>query len=71
MPSQGRPKTEAATYRKFAARLPEDVLELLQERSEETGTPVNTLLIKAARRGLRLPSDGVRDDGHAHVRSAR
>ena len=71
MPSQGRPKTEAATYRKFTARLPEDVLDILSDRSEDTGTPINTLLIKAVRRGLRLPVDGVREDTAAPMRHAR
>jgi hypothetical protein len=54
MPSQGRPKTIASTYERFPARLPRDVMDVLWERSLETGAPINTLLIKAVRRGLRL-----------------
>lgn len=62
MPARGRPKTAAATYEKFSARLPQDLLDLLWQRSEETGAPMNTLLVKAARRGLRLPVHGYTDD---------
>lgn len=58
MPAHGRPKTEASTYEKFSARLPQDLLDLIWQRSEETGTPMNTILVKAARRGLRLPQPG-------------
>lgn len=69
MPSQGRPKTVAATYERFQARLPQDVMNALYERSDETGTPINTLLIKAVRRGLRLPKEDMAREDTAVRRS--
>ena len=51
-----RPKTAAATYERFAARLPQDVLQALRARAAKSGAPVNVELVQAVRRGLRLPA---------------
>jgi hypothetical protein len=50
-----RPKTEAADYERFPARLPSDVMQALRAKAKESGAAINVELVKAARRGLRLP----------------
>lgn len=50
-----RPFTEASEYEPFLARLPKDVITVLRQKSRKTGAPINTELIAALRRGLRLP----------------
>jgi hypothetical protein len=69
MPSPGRQKTVAATYERFQARVPRDVMDVLWERSVETGAPVNTLLVRALRRGLRLPAPESRTEAKEPPRS--
>ncbi len=51
-----RPTTEAADYERFPLRLPRDVMEALRAKSAKSGAPINTELIQAIRRGLRLPA---------------
>lgn len=51
-----RPKTDAADYERFPARLPKDVMHALRKSADKSGAPVNTELVRALRRALRLPA---------------
>lgn len=50
-----RPKTSAADYERFPARLPSDVMQALRQNAAKSGAPINTELVKALRRALHLP----------------
>lgn len=49
-----RPRTEASVYERFLARLPVDVMEILRERSAESGAPLNTELVRSLQRDMGL-----------------
>lgn len=47
-----RPPGVTAEYVRFAARLPQRLMECLRARSAVSGAPLNTELVRAAERGL-------------------
>jgi len=51
-----RPKTDAADYERFPARLPKDVMQALRRSAAKAGRPINTELVRILRRALRVPA---------------
>lgn len=51
-----RPKTDAADYERFPARLPKDIMQALRKNAEKSGAPINTEIVKVLRRALKLPA---------------
>jgi hypothetical protein len=49
-----RPKTAASVYKRLTLRLPEDVLEVLQQQAATIGRPVNTHALFVLRYGLAM-----------------
>jgi predicted HicB family RNase H-like nuclease len=56
-----RPKTAAAEFVKFALRIPKDLMDAIRSKAAKSGAPVNTEIVRAIRRDLRLPTP---KDGH-------
>lgn len=50
-----RPKTDAADYERFPARLPKDIMQALRKQAEKSGAPINTEMVRVLRRALKLP----------------
>ena len=53
-----RPKTEASEFVKFPLRIPKDLMDALRSKAAKSGAPVNTEIVRALRRDLRLPAKG-------------
>ena len=51
-----RPKTEAAEFVKFPLRIPKDLMDVLRSKAAKSGAPVNTEMVRAIRRDLRVPA---------------
>lgn len=51
-----RPFTEAKDYERVTARLPSGIMQALRAAAAKSGAALNTEMIKALRRGLRLPA---------------
>lgn len=52
-----RPKTEAANYIALTLRLPPDLLAEVRRRTEQSGMPINTALIRLLRERLDAEED--------------
>jgi predicted HicB family RNase H-like nuclease len=53
-----RPKTAAAEFVKFPLRIPKELMDALRLKAARSGAPVNTEIVRAIRRDLRLPAKG-------------
>ena len=51
-----RPKTAAAEFVKFPLRIPKDLMDAIRSKAAKSGAPVNTEIVRAIRRDLRLPA---------------
>ena len=51
-----RPRTIASTYVRFGpVKLPPELMAALRARAEASGAPINTEIILALRKGLKMP----------------
>jgi predicted HicB family RNase H-like nuclease len=52
----GRPVSAAAEFVKFPLRIPKDLMDAIRSKAARSGAPLNTEIVRAIRRDLRLPA---------------
>lgn len=66
-----KPKTEAAEYKRLTLRVPQEVLDTLQQQAKTIGRTVNTHALFVLRYGLGIDSTLPMPGGRPHVHRSR